>query len=438
MALGAFGDLIAQFNNSLSLTQGQFVTPVADNAGRLMVVNSGIFAVQVTSTLPLPSDAARDSTFKSIMLVGPGSSYSGTTSSGVLSFGSVTTAPPAYATGQVDPLSLTTSGLLRINGSYPQTTGNSAGDLLFTGGAVTTAAPSYITGTMNPLSLDTTGNLRVTMAAGTLSTNLAQIGGVTVLVGNGVTGAGSQRVTIASDSPLQPDAARDSTLKNELLQQPGAAFSTNTSSGVISFGSVSTNAPSYTTGQVDPISLTTSGLLRVDATMPQFTGTAGQDVQFMGGAVTTATPTYPANTVGPFSLDTSGNLRTSTGENGTGADLGADAGNAGDGNTPITSAGFTDLVTIAVGAGVIGYITGFDITADCNAVFQVIVQDGGVTLVNTIRVGMTTGASPSVIWTFPRAITVNGAATRNIKLQAKVLNGTSGNAGGGINMYTRP
>lgn len=94
---------------------------------------------------------------------------------------------------------------------------------LMTAGSVTTNAPTYTTGNINPLSLTTAGGLRidlkdtasnsnnlnvnlaasaatVTVSATNLSTNIAQINGVTPLMGNGTTGTGSLRVTVASDN----------------------------------------------------------------------------------------------------------------------------------------------------------------------------------------------------------------------------------------------
>lgn len=99
-----------------------------------------------------------------------------------------------------------------LNLSQGSTTSGQKGNLVL--GAVTTAAPSYTTAQSNPLSLTTGGALRVDASAATVtvsgtitttppsnaSTNIAQINGVTPLMGNGVTGTGSLRVTIASDN----------------------------------------------------------------------------------------------------------------------------------------------------------------------------------------------------------------------------------------------
>lgn len=112
--------------------------------------------------------------------------------------GQVSTTAPTYTTGTEQPISLTTAGAARVDGSATtqpisasslplptgaatsalQTSGNAslttiAGAIIAQGsttsgqtgelvlGAVTTAAPSYTTGTSNPLSLTLTGAARV-------------------------------------------------------------------------------------------------------------------------------------------------------------------------------------------------------------------------------------------------------------------------------------
>lgn len=178
--------------------------------------------------------------------------------------GAVTTAAPTYTTAQTNPLSLTTAGALRtdssattqpvsgtvtanagtnlntsalalesggnlasvktntdnLNLSQASTTSGQKGNLIL--GAVTTAAPSYTTAQSNPLSLTTGGGLRVdgsgatqpvsgtvSLGAGAAtigaltanqSVNTAQVAGTTTSVNNGTVDAGTQRVTIASDS----------------------------------------------------------------------------------------------------------------------------------------------------------------------------------------------------------------------------------------------
>lgn len=111
---------------------------------------------------------------------------------------------------QIDGAALTALQLIdNLPNTLGSTTSGQSGALAL--GAVTTAAPSYTTAQTNALSLTTAGALRVDNSAvtqpvsGTVSitansaVNVAQINGVTPLMGNGTTGTGSQRVTLASD-----------------------------------------------------------------------------------------------------------------------------------------------------------------------------------------------------------------------------------------------
>src|SRR3989338_8972632 len=219
------------------------------------------------------------------ILLAQGATTSGKT--GPLIQGAVTTAAPTYTTAQLDPLSLTTSGALRVdigatsaNATAVKVDGSAvtqpvsgtiavsnafALDATLTGGTAkaicrggakgaTTAADVTSTSqsvdrnaldvqirTSSGVAVDTFGGgtqyadgdvrgtatgtllmiedgtniqsaigttagvLKVDLSATTanataVSTNLAQIAATTTLTGNGVTGAGSQRVTIASDN----------------------------------------------------------------------------------------------------------------------------------------------------------------------------------------------------------------------------------------------
>lgn len=75
--------------------------------------------------------------------------------------GIVSTSAPTYTNGNLNALSLTTGGLLRIDGVYPVNATTPTTDAVFVAGAVTTAAPAYTTGQMSALSLTTAGALRV-------------------------------------------------------------------------------------------------------------------------------------------------------------------------------------------------------------------------------------------------------------------------------------
>lgn len=102
-------------------------------------------------------------------------------------------------------------------------------------------------------------------------TNVSQFGGAAVVTGTGASGAGIPRVTVSSDSSLTnisgtislpTGAATQATLA---LIPVAQASTTAGESGPLVQGAVTTAAPTYTTGQTDPLSLTTSGALRVDA-----------------------------------------------------------------------------------------------------------------------------------------------------------------------------
>lgn len=126
-----------------------------------------------------------------------GSTTSGQTGSMVM--GAATTNNPTYTTAQTSPLSLDLSGGLRVNpstasawGVLPQNSSVSGqlGRLVL--GGVTNAAPTYVSGQSSPLSLTANG--------GGLRTDITTIATNNILTGNGATGTGSLRVTVANDS----------------------------------------------------------------------------------------------------------------------------------------------------------------------------------------------------------------------------------------------
>jgi hypothetical protein len=132
------------------------------------------------------------------------------------------------------------------------------------GGSVTTAAPTYTTGTINPFSLTTAGALRVDGSASTQPVS------------------GTVTVTQATAANLRAQTAAESAT--------GAA---PPSLAIYTAGSVTTAAPSYTTGQMNALSLTTTGLLRVDGsgvTQP-VSGTITANIGTTGGLALDATLT---------------------------------------------------------------------------------------------------------------------------------------------------
>jgi hypothetical protein len=183
-----------------------------------------------------------------------------------------TAAESGLTTGDMYPFNLTTAGQLRIDGVYPTAAAAPSTDAMYVAGAVTTAAPTYTTGQMDPLSLDTSGNLRTS-------------------VNNTVTVTGAASSTFNNQS-VGTDAA--------------AALGFDTQVG----GKTTTAAPTYTTGNLDALSLTTLGGLRIDGVYAAGTPNAtAADVTNSGGYVTTSAPTYATGQLQPLSLDVFGNLR---------------------------------------------------------------------------------------------------------------------------------
>jgi hypothetical protein len=199
---------------------------------------------------------------------------------------SVTTAAPTYTTGQMDPLSLTTGGLLRIDGVYPVNATTPTTDIVFVGGAVTTASPTYTTGQLSALSLTTVGALRIDGSA------------VTQPVSGTVT------ANIGTTNGLALD-----TSVNGILVTQGST--TSGEKGPLIQGAVTTAAPTYTTAQTSPLSLTTAGALRIDGsavTQPvSGTVTVQQATAANLNATVTGTVTANIGTTNGLALDTSVN-----------------------------------------------------------------------------------------------------------------------------------
>jgi hypothetical protein len=232
--------------------------PVIVGAGTAGAAAGGVLTIQGSATgTPIPISGTITASNSSI-----GTTGSAPPASATYIGGSVTTAAPAYTTGQLNALSLTTTGLLRVDGtgglfnnSATSATGAAPpASASYTAGSVTTAAPTYTTGQMSALSLTTTGLLRVDgtggsfPVSGTVTANIGTVG------------------TLALDATVAKLTIAQST-----------ALGTNTQALV--GGSVTTAAPTYTTGNINPLSLTTGGALRVDASATTVTvqgaGTAG-------------------------------------------------------------------------------------------------------------------------------------------------------------------
>lgn len=167
--------------------------------------------------------------------------------------GSAVTQPISAATLPLPTGASTEATLAKVPLAQASITSGQSGSLIQ--GAVTTAAPSYTTAQTNPLSLTTAGALRVDNSAVTQPVSAAAL-------------------------PLPSNASTETTLVKLANAQSSASAS---QSGPLIQGSVTTAAPTYTTGNTNPLSLTTGGLLRVDASSG---ATAPSNIAQYGGAAT--------------------------------------------------------------------------------------------------------------------------------------------------------
>lgn len=212
------------------------------------------------------------------------------------------------------------------------------------------------------LALESGGNL-ATLAGGVTSskyqTNVAQINGVAPTMGNGVSGTGVQRVTIASDSTGQVTLAAGSNTIGALTanqsvniaqvaggtasnagqtgaMQVGGAVATNNNvssatNPLLIAGSDYGGTPKVQSLKVDSsgnaqvavtntptvtANIGTSGSLALDATVAklnvaQSAALGSNTGPMVQASVTTNAPTYTTGNINPLSLDTAGLLRVS-------------------------------------------------------------------------------------------------------------------------------
>lgn len=176
--------------------------------------------------------------------------------------GSVSTSVPSYTTGTYNALSLTLSGLLRIDGSNV-TQPISASTLPLPTGASTSA-------------LQTSGNSTLTTISGQLPATLGQ----KVM-------ASSLAVVIASDQSAIPVSG---TVASSQFYAQGATTAAEV--GPLIQAAATAGSPTYTTATTNPLSLTLAGALRVDgsavtqpisaASLPLPTGAATSALQTTG------------------------------------------------------------------------------------------------------------------------------------------------------------
>jgi hypothetical protein len=276
--------------------------------------------------------------------------------------GSVTTAPPTYTTGQMDPLSLTTAGLLRVDGSNvtqpisgtvtanagigtftvagtvtanqggtwtvqpgntanttpwlvtdssdgPVTPGAVAGKSSLIGGQFNTVLPTLTNTQQSAIQLDSSGRV-IVVASGNF--NNASVGATATAPPASATYMGALATTAAESGLISGDMyPLNITTTGQLRIDGGYPLATAVATAADMHqvgGIVTTAAPAYTTATVNALSLTIAGLLRVDGVYP--TGVAtGADSHLIAGAVTTAPPAYTTGQMNNLSLTITGLLR---------------------------------------------------------------------------------------------------------------------------------
>ncbi len=128
---------------------------------------------------------------------------------------------------------------------------------------------------------------------------------------------GTTNLTLIGGSDLYQVAASPLPTGTNNVGTTGVAQGSTTSGQFINpmAGAVLTSSPTYTTGQTSPLVLDTSGNLRVNVVtganpgVAQGSTTSGQLGTLTQGAVTTAAPTYTTAQTSPLSLTPSGALR---------------------------------------------------------------------------------------------------------------------------------
>lgn len=334
-------------------------TVTADQGGAWTVTSNqgGAWTVTANAGTNLNTSLLALDTSVNGILLAQGSATSG--EKGPLIQGAVTTAAPAYTTAQTSPLSLTTAGALRVDGS-----------------AVTQPVSGSVTVAGTVTANAGSGNFTVAQATGTNLHTVVDSGTVTANIGttNGL--------------------ALDATISKLNVGQ-STALGTNT--GPMMQGSVTTAAPTYTTGNINPVSLTTAGALRVDG--------SGATQPVSGSVAVSGTVTANAG---------SGNF---TVIQATGSNLHAvlDAGTAVIGHV-VTDSGSTSTVTQATG-------TNLHTVVDSGAVSAT--QSGTW----TVQPGNTANTTPWLVQGV--AATTNGS-TPSHTMSAASTNATSLKASAGM------
>jgi hypothetical protein len=217
-------------------TNSHFIS--TDSSGRPVIVGAGTAGTNAGGVLTIQGNASGVPVpiSGSITATNPSVGSTGATAptSATLEGGLVVSTAPTYTAGNMQGITLTTAGALRIDGSATTQPVSGTGNFTV---VQTTAANLNAT-------VVGSGNFNVigTGTAGTAASGVVTIQGIAGMTAVSVTGSGNfNNASVSSVAATPPTSAT----------YIGA--------------SVTTAAPSYTTGQMSALSLTTAGALRVDA-----------------------------------------------------------------------------------------------------------------------------------------------------------------------------
>lgn len=264
----------------------------------------------VTANIGTTNGLALDASVTGLQ-VAQGSTTSG--QKGGLTLGAVTTGAPTYTTAQTSPLSLTTTGGLRVDGSA--VTQPVSGTVAATQSGTWTVQPGNTANTTAWLVTGTGGTFPATQSTSpwvvagaaasgaTKSGNPVQIGGV----------FNTTQPTVTTGQAVEAQStARGAQIVATGVDTFNVTVNAALPSGTNVIGHVITDSGSTTavTGTVTVSGTVTSNIGTTGGiTVAQGSTTSGQSGPLMQGAVTTSAPTYTTAQTSPLSLDTSGNLR---------------------------------------------------------------------------------------------------------------------------------
>lgn len=268
------------------------------------------------------------------------------------------------------------------------------------------------------------------------SVNVAQINGVTPLMGNGVTGTGSQRVTIASDNSAIPITV--ATIPTHAVTNAGT-FSVQVSSmpadatELPAASALSDAMANPTTPLVGAALMAFNGTtwdrLQPALDYSQNSVTSGQTGGLMQGAVTTSAPTYTSARTSPLSLDTAGSLRVAVVSGSTGNAAASATGSAVPAQADYTGVNVGGTMRGMTGVNPSGtiYAGQMDMAAVAGATTSV---NNGTVDAGTLRVTLASNSTGQVALAAGSATI--GALTANQTVNLAQVNGVTPLMGNGV------